>query len=92
MGLDVFYTERKDDDTTVKYTRSATMPCDSTASVDAVEETVTAGSSSLSYDQATQQYTYTWKTDKGWAGSCRQLVVKLKDGTEHRAFFQLTKP
>lgn len=51
-----------------------------------------AGSSGLSYDLSTQRYTYVWKTSKDWAGSCKQLVVKLKDGTEHRAFFQLTKP
>jgi subtilisin family serine protease len=89
MGLDVFYSEKKDDGTTVSYPRSTIMNCSSADSVDAVEQTLTAGSSSLDYDQVTQQYTYVWKTSKEWAGSCRQLVVKLKDGTEYRAFFQL---
>jgi len=32
-------------------------------------------------------YVYVWKTDKSWARTCRQLVVKLDDGTSHRANF-----
>jgi hypothetical protein len=32
-----------------------------------------------------------WKTDKAWAGTNRQLVVKLADGTSHVANFKLTK-
>jgi len=67
------------------------MACDSGASVDAIEETVTAGGSTLSYDPLTKQYTYVWKTDKLWAGTCRQLVVKFDDGTTQLADFQLTK-
>jgi hypothetical protein len=51
--------------------------------------TVTAGSSSLSYDAATDQYVYVWKTDKAWAGTCRILTVKLIDGTIHTALFQV---
>jgi hypothetical protein len=52
---------------------------------------VTAGGSSLSYDPTLDQYNYVWKTDRAWAGSCRQLVVKLVDGTFHRANFKFTK-
>jgi hypothetical protein len=55
--------------------------------VDGVEETVTAGASSLSHDPAGNQYTYVWKTEKAWAGTCRQLRLKLGDGTMHRANF-----
>ena len=55
--------------------------------VDAVEETVTAGGSSLTYDAGADQYIYVWKTEKSWNG-CRQLVIQLKDGTYHRANFQ----
>ena len=53
-----------------------------------IEETVTAGNSSLQYDPATGVYTYVWKTDKAWGGACRQLVVRLVDGSEHVALFQ----
>jgi DNA-binding beta-propeller fold protein YncE len=53
-----------------------------------LEETVTAGGSSLSYDPLTDQYIYVWKTEPGWAGTCRQLVVQLNDGSIHRANFK----
>lgn len=51
-----------------------------------VIETTTAGGSSLSYSGG--QYHYTWKTESSWAGTCRQLVVTLNDGSEHRANFK----
>jgi hypothetical protein len=69
---------------------SATVACDPTASVTAVDETTTAGASTLSYDATSGQYIYVWKTDKSWTG-CRQLVVKLTDGTEHRAAFKFSR-
>jgi hypothetical protein len=65
--------------------------CGSDALADTVEETVTAGSSSLTYDPVADQYIYVWKTDKSWAGTCRQLQVKLKDGKLYWADFKLTK-
>jgi YVTN family beta-propeller protein len=70
------------------YPKSQVIACNSTATVDGIEETVTAGSSSLSYDASTDIYTYVWKTEKAWANTCRQLVVKLNDGTFHRASFK----
>jgi predicted extracellular nuclease len=73
------------------YPQSTAIACDSSESQAAIEETITAGSSSLSYDPITDTYNYVWKTDKGWAGTCRQLVVKLVDGTYHYADFALTK-
>ena len=48
--------------------------------------TETPGSSSLSYHPATDLYNYPWQTDSSWAGTCRELVVTLDDGTEHNAF------
>lgn len=53
-----------------------------------LQETGTAGSSSLSYDAATDRYNYVWKTETSWAGTCRMLTVKLIDGTEHTAYFK----
>jgi hypothetical protein len=73
------------------YPASAPYTCSSTAPTDAIEQTVTAGTSSLSYDPASDQYTYVWKTDKAWAGTCRALVIKLVDGATHTANFQFTK-
>ena len=34
------------------------------------------------------QYTYDWKTETSWKGTCRQLVVTLKDNTVHTALFR----
>ncbi|HLF73139.1 MAG TPA: PxKF domain-containing protein, partial [Anaerolineales bacterium] len=74
------------------YPKSEAIACpSSTDPVDNIEETVTAGSSSLSYDPLTDTYTYVWKTNKSWANSCRQLVILLNDGTFHRANFKFTK-
>jgi alpha-tubulin suppressor-like RCC1 family protein len=67
---------------------SQQVSCTAGAPEDTVEQTVTAGGSSLSYDAATQQYAYIWKTDKGWSGTCRTLTVKLIDGTTHQASFK----
>lgn len=70
------------------YPTSIPIACDSSALVDGVEQTLTAGSSSLSYDPDADVYTYVWKTEKSWSGTCRQLVIKLNDGTFHRANFR----
>jgi hypothetical protein len=70
---------------------SQRITCDASAPVDQIEETVTAGSSSLSYDASLDEYVYVWKTEKAWAGTCRQLTVKLTDGTIHQANFTFTK-
>ncbi len=59
--------------------------------LDAIEQTVTAGASNLSYDATTDQYIYVWKTDKSWAGTCRTFVLKLNDGSYHRADFKFKK-
>ena len=79
-GLDIF---------APGYPKSQVVACDSTAPVDGIEETTTAGSSGLSYDASLDRYTYVWKTQKSWAGTCRQLVTRLTDDTLHRANFLL---
>ena len=43
---------------------------------------------SLSYAAGSDQYTYIWKTEKTWANTCRQFVLRLKDGSAHRANFK----
>ena len=78
MGLSIFATDPI----------STKINCVSTASEDTVETTVTAGGSSLNYDPIANQYIYVWKTDKTWAGKCRQLTVTLADGTTHIANFK----
>jgi Tol biopolymer transport system component len=78
-GLDIFE---------AGYPKSQQIACDSTATVDGIEETLTAGGSSLSYDAASDIYTYVWKTEKAWAGTCRQLVLKFDDSLIQRASFK----
>lgn len=58
---------------------------DGSAGSNAVEETVTAGASSLHYDTLSSQYTYVWKTQKEWAGTCRQFDLRLKDGSSSKS-------
>ncbi len=67
---------------------TVTISCDGSAPQSDIEETVNAGNSSLSYSSTSDQYNYVWKTENSWAGTCRQLVVKLNDGSEHRANFK----
>jgi hypothetical protein len=55
---------------------------------DDIEEAVTAGGSSLSYDATTDRYNYVWKTEKAWKGKCRKLVLKFIDGSTREALFQ----
>jgi hypothetical protein len=73
------------------YPKSQTIACDASAPADGIESTVTAGNSSLSYDGSSDQYTYVWKTESSWTGTCRALVLKMKDGTVHRAVFKFAK-
>jgi uncharacterized repeat protein (TIGR01451 family)/CSLREA domain-containing protein len=73
------------------YPRSTVTACDSTAPVDSIEQTVSPGATELTYDPVADRYTYVWKTQKSWAGTCRQLVVGLSDGTFHRVNFDFRK-
>jgi hypothetical protein len=67
---------------------SRPVSCTTAAITDPIEQTVSAGNSSLGYDAVSDTYTLIWKTDKRWAGTCRVLTVDLADGTQHLAYFQ----
>ena len=69
------------------YPQIRQINCNSGALQDPVEETVTAGNSGLSYDATTGIYSYVWKTNKAWTGTCWQLILRLTDGTDHSATF-----
>jgi hypothetical protein len=58
---------------------------------DITDLSTAAAGNGLSYDPRTNQYTYVWKTDNGWAKTNRQLQIKLTDGTVHTANFTFSK-
>ena len=70
------------------YPASSPITCDLNEPGSVIEETASAGGSSLSYDAATDQYKYVWKTNKAWKGTCRMLVVKFTDDSQHFAKFR----
>ncbi len=65
------------------------IACSATSRIDEIEETLAASSSGLTYDQVTGMYVYEWKTEKSWVGSCRELTLRLRDGSEHRVVLKL---
>jgi hypothetical protein len=67
---------------------SVGINCDGSAPQSDVEETVNAGGSSLSYNATSDQYNYVWKTENSWKNTCRQLNVKLNDGSTYTAIFK----
>jgi hypothetical protein len=79
QGLDIF---------AAGYPKSVAISCDFAAPTAVLEETETAGGSSLTYDPSSDRYKYVWKTDKRWAHTCRQFVLGLRDGTFRRANFR----
>jgi len=73
------------------YPGSQSIACDTNSPSDVISETVAAGNSGLSYDAASDLYTYVWKTDKTWAQSCRRLLLKFRDGSIHSADFRFQR-
>jgi hypothetical protein len=67
---------------------SQEISCDSSLPVDDIEQTVSPGSATLTYDPVLDQYTYVWKTTKSWTGTCRRLTVAFNDGSQHDAIFK----
>ena len=67
---------------------SQPVACDTLEPIGGMAPAEWAGQSGLSYDPETGWYSVVWKTEKAWAGTCRALMLKLIDGTEHKAYFQ----
>jgi hypothetical protein len=70
------------------YPASKRIDCSTGLPTDPVEETATISKSGLNYDAASGLYTYVWKTEKARKGTCRELNLKLADGTDHPVMFQ----
>jgi hypothetical protein len=67
---------------------SVRVGCSSSQPEEPLEQVDAPGAVGLSYDAGSQQYHYVWKTNKAWAGTCRQLIVTLVDGSSHVASFR----
>jgi hypothetical protein len=70
------------------YPRSQQVACDTGAPTGPDPSAATPGASGLAYDATTDTYTWVWKTDVAWAGTCRRFIVQLNDGTRHSAIFR----
>jgi hypothetical protein len=65
------------------YPQSAPVSCTSPGQLTTGDPTTATSPGS---DSPSGDYNYLWKTDRSWTG-CRELIVKLVDGTYHRAVF-----
>jgi hypothetical protein len=67
---------------------SGTIECASTEPISPDQPTRSLGHLGLLYNRHTGTYIYLWKTRRDWAGTCRQVVLTLTDGTVLRANFR----
>ena len=66
------------------YPQSAPVSCTDPGTITSGDPTVSVKGNTR--DNFGDSYNYIWKTDPSWRG-CRELVVKLVDGTYHQAVF-----
>jgi hypothetical protein len=64
---------------------SVRIDCVTGTPIGALTPTLLPGRSGLTYDSGL--YHYNWKTDRAWAGTCRELRVILSDGSTRTAQF-----
>ena len=64
----------------------AWRPCGTPATGDS-----SAAAGTLSYNAGAGRYVFFWSTDRAWAGTCRQLILTLRDRTVHLANVQFGK-
>jgi hypothetical protein len=69
------------------YPKYALINCVS-GSEDAIEETVSSGGTSLSWDSSGMQFVYNWKTPS-LPGKCMRLDIRFIDGETRGALFKL---
>jgi CSLREA domain-containing protein len=70
------------------YSESQPVACDSGTALGEPESMKTPRKSPLSYNPTKGVYTYVWKTSRAWSGTCRKLIVRLNDASEHVALFR----
>jgi hypothetical protein len=60
--------------------RAAWRPCGATTNDSS------SATGSLTYNAGPDRYAFMWATDKAWAGTCKELLLTLRDGTSHGAY------
>jgi hypothetical protein len=50
----------------------------------------TTGSTVGTLQSVSNSFTYMWKTNSGWSGTCRRFILTLVDGSTHQALFRFT--
>jgi hypothetical protein len=78
QGLSIF---------TAGYPVSAPITCGTNPQLTTGEPTNVIPPGLIYAASPTGRYSYAWKTSASWAGTCRQFVLRLNDGTYHRANF-----
>jgi hypothetical protein len=68
--------------------RSRALGCATATSTGDATPADPPGKTSLRYDAESDTYVFLWKTDEAWAGTCRELLLELADGTVHSALFR----
>ena len=66
---------------------SQRIDCTTKAAIGASSATAMPKGESLSYKPSTGRYTYPWKTDKSFGGTCRRFVLQLNDAGQPRAVY-----
>jgi hypothetical protein len=76
------------DDVAAGYPATQPVDCTTLQAIGPLAPTEQPGKRHVTYAEAqgVGWYTYIWRTDKAWAGTCRVGVIRLTDGTERRAY------
>lgn len=70
------------------YPTSTPVACPTSAQAASVATAAASSASQLTYDPETESYNYLWRTERSWAGTCRELTLKFVDGSEYSALFR----
>jgi uncharacterized repeat protein (TIGR03803 family) len=64
------------------------VDCDTLTPQGGFEPAASPGEAAPHRAASNGRYTFSWKTQKTWAGSCRELALELVDDSLHRAYFR----
>jgi hypothetical protein len=67
---------------------SRNVSCEEGVSERRLEGSKSSRKNGLYHDRGSRRYSYVWKTDPSWAGTCRMFMLTLTDGTTHEALFR----